>query len=84
MHKMPKAYLPSGENATFGGQNYVVDSGTATASRIGAAAKMNKRFLIDLMKELDEKLRKDNIFAKSYTMLKDTVEREKANQEAKG
>uniref|UniRef100_A0A914QVQ7 Helitron helicase-like domain-containing protein n=1 Tax=Panagrolaimus davidi TaxID=227884 RepID=A0A914QVQ7_9BILA len=84
MHKMPKTYLPKGDNATFGGQNYVVDSGTATSSRIDACTKMNKRFSIDLMKDLDQTMRQVNVFAKSYTMLKDTVQKEKANQEAKG
>uniref|UniRef100_A0A914YHM5 Helitron helicase-like domain-containing protein n=1 Tax=Panagrolaimus superbus TaxID=310955 RepID=A0A914YHM5_9BILA len=77
LHKMPKLYYPTGNNATFGGQNYIVDSGTATTSRLAALDKKNIKLNGELMEELDILMRNENVFAKSYVMLKDTVEKNK-------
>uniref|UniRef100_A0A914Y0K7 Uncharacterized protein n=1 Tax=Panagrolaimus superbus TaxID=310955 RepID=A0A914Y0K7_9BILA len=77
LHKMPKTYQPYGNNSTFGGQNYIVDSGIATTSRLAALEKNNIKLNEDLMLELDQMMREKNAFAKSYIMLKDTIEKVK-------
>uniref|UniRef100_A0A914QBC3 Ubiquitin-like protease family profile domain-containing protein n=1 Tax=Panagrolaimus davidi TaxID=227884 RepID=A0A914QBC3_9BILA len=84
LHKMSRTYLPTNNNATFGGQNYIVDSADATIARVQAATKNNIKLNEDLMKELDETIREVNIFAKSFTMLKETMEKQKADEEATG
>uniref|UniRef100_A0A914YDI7 Uncharacterized protein n=1 Tax=Panagrolaimus superbus TaxID=310955 RepID=A0A914YDI7_9BILA len=84
LHKMPRTYLPSGDNATFGGQNYIVDSAEATVARVQAGVKNNIKLNEELMKELDETIREINIFAQAYTMLKETVAKQKANEKATG
>uniref|UniRef100_A0A914Y986 Uncharacterized protein n=1 Tax=Panagrolaimus superbus TaxID=310955 RepID=A0A914Y986_9BILA len=84
LHKMPRTYIPSGDNATFAGQNYIVDSAEATVARVQAGLKNNIKLNEELMKELDETIREVNIFAQAYTMLKETMEKQKAHEAATG